>query len=137
MGHPSSVNPVTARLTAGIDDARLLGFIHRWDSLERLVVDICRSGRVNRNQRRAYRTLRRALFSEYPSWEADFAPFWIELQREGNLEDGDPFHRVLAIQRAEDLIGSRSAIDALPDSRQVLNHFLLDRVHKESSAADG
>jgi hypothetical protein len=137
LGHQSSVNPVTARLAAGVDDVRLLEFIQRWDELERLVVDICRSGRANRNQRAAYRTLRKALFSEYPSWEADFAPYRVELQLEGNLEDGDPFGRLLGIQRTADLIGSNSAIEALPDARQVLNHFLLDRAPEESGAGDG
>jgi hypothetical protein len=50
--------------------------------------------------------------------------------------DIDPFRQILEVSNLDDKINSRSTLEALPHARQVINHFLLDRIEKESGSAD-
>jgi hypothetical protein len=132
-----AANPVTASLTAGIDDDGLLDFVRLWDQLERLVVEIYRGGRVTRRQRSSYKALRKQLSLAYPLWKPELEVYRSELQAAGSITRGDPFGRILAARDAREFYISRTPIELLPDARQILNHFLLDQIEPGSPTADG
>jgi adenosine deaminase len=130
------MNPVTASLTARIEDRELHEFIRLWDELEELVIDISRNGRMKPSQRAAHRSLRNTLIPVYSRWEVQLAPYRRELKIVNMQGDIDPFRQILEVSNLDDKINSRSTLEALPHARQVINHFLLDRIEKESGSAD-
>ena len=134
LSHP--VNPVTASLAARIDDRQLLDLVHLWDRLEAMVIAVYRAGKADRRQRRAHRSLRRLLLAAYEQWEPALTPYRVELEEQGAQRERDPFREILRYRQIEEMIGSQAAIEALPDARQTLNHFLLAQVNPDPESVD-
>ena len=129
------MNPVTASLAARIEDHELLEFLRFWDELEELVIEVSRSGRTVHSQRAAHRSLRKALIPVYSRWEVALAPYCLELNgtTQGEI---DPFRKILEVRRLDDGNTVRSMLEGLPHARQVINHYLLDRIEREPGSAD-
>jgi len=119
------MNPFTRFLSQWSTDGRLQRFIHHWDALERMMVEIYRGKVTAQEAAPEFERIWSWLRVHYSEWEAQLEPFWRQTQAGGKPVEVDPFRLLLAIDQPADIPGAWRAMQHLPAAREALNQFLI------------
>ena len=123
-------NPFTRFLTGDLVDESLIEFIGYWDRVEALVISIYKNDAAAARDEREFEKVWKWLNRHYSGWESILRPYWN--QSKGGERNGreDPFARLLAIGSAAEIVGNWALMQALPEAREALNLFVLNRKSK-------
>ncbi|MCS7059580.1 MAG: hypothetical protein RMN25_00280 [Anaerolineae bacterium] len=120
------MNPFTRSLLTRINDPALIELVRHWDELEALMVRVYRQGLASAEDEATFTRLRVWLKQAHPVWQHRLAPYWPRTRIGGMPTREDPLVRLLAIERAADVVGNWAALQTLPAARETLNLMLLD-----------
>lgn len=122
------MNPFTRSLLRQLNDRQLEQFVTAWDQLEALIIRVYKSGEVSPADEAEHEHSRSWLSHHYPRWQPDLSRYWPQMKAGGEPLQGDPFELILSIREADEIPGNWRAMQILPAAREVLNHYLLDRI---------
>ena len=119
------MNPFSRFLRQWANHAPLDEFVEGWDSLEKLVIQVYKSGRATAEQTAAHAALRAQLVGHYAAVADELAPLWPRTNIAGKPTRQDPFAFLLAAEHADEFVNNWAALQHLPAARQALNERLL------------
>ena len=120
------MNPFTRSLMSRVTEPALIDFVRHWDELEALIVRVYRSATATPEDEAAHVRLRRWLLAAWPGFQARLAAYWPRTRIGREPAQEDPLARLLAIERAADVVDNWAAMQTLPAARETLNLLLLD-----------
>lgn len=120
------MNPFTRSLMARVTEPALIDFVRQWDELEALIVRVYRAGQATSDDEAAHAQLRRRLLPAHAGLRARLAAYWPRTRIGRAPAQEDPLARLLAIERAADVVGNWAAMQTLPAARETLNLLLLE-----------
>jgi hypothetical protein len=119
------VNPFSRFLRQWANHAPLDEFVEGWDGLEKLVIQVYKSGRATAEQTAAHAALRTQLVGQYAAVAAELAPLWPQTKVGGKPARQDPFAFLLSAEQADEFVNNWAALQHLPAARQALNERLV------------
>ena len=120
------MNPFTRSLVTRVKDSSLVEFVRQWDELEALIVRVYRANAATPEDEAVYTRRRAWLLSAYAGYRDRLNAYWPRSRIGRQPTPEDPFARLLAIERAADLVDNWDAMQTLPAARESLNLMLLD-----------
>ena len=119
------MNPFSRYLRQWVAHQPLEAFVEEWDTLEKLVITVYKSGRATAEQTAAHAAVRARLLAQYPAVVAELAPLWPQTKVAGQPARHDPFAFLLQPETVDAFVNHWAAMQHLPAARECLNQRLV------------